>query len=297
VTAASQTSNFGSERPASPPLSLALDFLTARELDSADFIRTAARHGFRSVSLPVQPALGMEHRFRDYELIGDTPSRRAVRGAIDDEGVGVDVAEVIALCDDSDVAALRPALESAAYLGAAGLVAVAVHRDPAGIAESFARLDEMAQEFGLKVLIEYMAISSVNSLGAAVGIIDAIGSTNISVMVDPLHLVRTGGTVEALRALDPRYIGRAQICDGPLASTMDPVEEAIDHRGIPGEGEFPLASFVEALPAGLTLGVEVPLRELIDRGVGPDERIRRALEGTRKVLAQAAAKPLGGMGA
>ena len=58
---------------------------------------------------------------------------------------------------------------------------------------------------------------------------------------------------------------------------------------LPGDGEFPLREFVNALPPGVPIGVEVPMQSLKDRGVGPMERARLAVEAARRVIAQARA--------
>jgi hypothetical protein len=46
-----------------------------------------------------------------------------------------------------------------------------------------------------------------------------------------------------------------------------------------------LREFLQALPRkGLTLAAEVPLRNLVDAGVSGAERIRRVIQGTRKII-------------
>jgi hypothetical protein len=71
--------------------------------------------------------------------------------------------------------------------------------------------------------------------------------------------------------------------------------EALYERMIPGSGEFPLRQFVAALPSDIPIGVEVPLRCLAERGVGPFERARLAVEATRRIIAEARAdsSPMG----
>ena len=98
---------------------------------------------------------------------------------------------------------------------------------------------------------------------------------------DALHLFRTGGTLDALRAVDPAVIGYAQICDGPdLRVTGDYLDEAM-HRMVPGTGVFPLQKFVGILGAQVDLDIEVP-------GFGsqgnPGERAMRAVIASQKLL-------------
>jgi sugar phosphate isomerase/epimerase len=107
-------------------------------------------------------------------------------------------------------------------------------------------------------------------------------------MVDTLHLMRSGSTVAELAAAEPRWIGGAQFSDGPLTMPADQqLHEALSERMLPGDGEFPLREFVRALPQGVPIGLEVPMQSLKDKGVGPLERARLAVEASRRVIAAA----------
>ena len=50
-----------------------------------------------------------------------------------------------------------------------------------------------------------------------------------------------------------------QLCDAPAQAPDDLVAEARTRRLLPGAGELDLAALLDALPAGLAYGVEVPL--------------------------------------
>jgi hypothetical protein len=54
---------------------------------------------------------------------------------------------------------------------------------------------------------------------------------------------------------------------------------------VPGEGDLPLRSFLDVLPDGITIGIEVPMNGLKESGVGPAERVRMAVEGARRLIA------------
>ena len=45
-----------------------------------------------------------------------------------------------------------------------------------------------------------------------------------------------------------------------------------------------MPGFVAALPSEITIGVEVPLQDLREAGIGPAERARRAVEASRRSL-------------
>lgn len=65
--------------------------------------------------------------------------------------------------------------------------------------------------------------------------------------------------------------------------------EAVSERILPGQGELPLREFVRALPREVPIGVEVPMQSLKQRGIGPLERARLAVEASRRIIAEACA--------
>ena len=77
----------------------------------------------------------------------------------------------------------------------------------------------------------------------------------------------------------------AQLCDAPLLRPPEPeyVMEGRTNRLYPGEGGLPLGEFLDALPPGRPLGVEVP--NLASNRHAPTERARLALGMTRRYLA------------
>jgi sugar phosphate isomerase/epimerase len=60
--------------------------------------------------------------------------------------------------------------------------------------------------------------------------------------------------------------------------------EAIGGRLTPGDGALPLGAFTRALPPGTVIGIEVPNTALKDQGISAEERVRRAVAGTRMLL-------------
>ncbi|HEX7526922.1 MAG TPA: hypothetical protein VF327_11475, partial [Gaiellaceae bacterium] len=79
-----------------------------------------------------------------------------------------------------------------------------------------------------------------------------------------------------LRAVAARRLGWVELSDGQWDDLPDPIDETINHRALPGEGEFPIRAYVAALrEAGYSgpWGVEVlseelralPIEEIFDR--------------------------------
>jgi sugar phosphate isomerase/epimerase len=130
-----------------------------------------------------------------------------------------------------------------------------------------------------------MIFSGVKSLKAALAIVAAAGEPNLKVLVDALHWMRAGDTLEALRAAGS--LGYAQLCDGPLESPEGRealIAEARTSRLAPGDGRFPLRALLDAMPASCVASVEVPLPS----GLDPRAHARRLREAARKLVDQKA---------
>lgn len=237
------------------PHPLSLHQLALMELDPLALIRTAHLAGFQKVCLFTQ---GMGGSGFTFPLV--TPeTRRETIAALRDTGIAINNIEVFAIHPEVDVAGYTATLELGAALGGKSATAIIVDPDAARAAENFAKLCELAGAFGIRPAIEFMAMSTVRSIGAAAAIGQAAGYTTGCVAIDALHLIRTGGSPADVAALDPAMIGSVQICDGPLVMPEDRhVHEAMEGRLLPGQGEFPLRAFVESLPKGIGISVETP---------------------------------------
>ena len=103
---------------------------------------------------------------------------------------------------------------------------------------------------------------------------------------DPAHIVglfaelNTGqgviqllGHFADLAALDPAVIGHVQLCDVPMPAQIESyMEEALYERRAPGDGDLPLADFVELVPEDVPIGLETPIRSEAEAGIGPEDR-------------------------
>jgi sugar phosphate isomerase/epimerase len=103
---------------------------------------------------------------------------------------------------------------------------------------------------------------------------------------------RAGETPASLAALDPGLVAYLQICDAGAerpALPPDLMAEARGNRLLPGEGVLPLDAMLDALPEGLSIGVEAPTRELA--GLAFNAAAKRAGEATRAFLSARADYP------
>jgi len=170
-------------------------------------------------------------------------------------------------------------LEAAGALGARRLSVCGDDPDRSRLVANFAALCDLAAPFGIGVDLECMAWRIVSSLPLAVRVAEAAERPNGGVLVDALHLSRTGGAPEDVRGGSPRLIRSAQLCDTRaerLVGDEAIIREARSERLAPGTGHLPLGALLAALPAHAALSVEVPM----ESGASAEEHAFRVCDAT-----------------
>ena len=260
-------------------IALGLAHLTALELAPPALVAEAARAGFGFVGLRVVPATVGGPA---YPTQTGTEAHRALKHVLANEGVRLNDIEFIQLTPDVDVSAFASLFEAAADLGAASITVSGDDDDHARLTAHFADLCDLAQQFGLRVDLEFMRWRAIGSLPQAEAIVREAGKTNGAILVDALHLHRSGGKPGDLIPLPARYLRAAQLCDAGAdipATEAAIIAEAREGRLPPGEGSLPLAGLLDALPVDTSLSVEMPLPALESRA-----RIAAAYQATRRLL-------------
>ncbi|TGD73298.1 sugar phosphate isomerase/epimerase [Mangrovimicrobium sediminis] len=230
--------------------------MCALEIQPLELVRIAAEVGCQEVSVVSQP---LDPANNIFPLV-TADNIAALKQELAATGVGVANIEAFPIAPAAPVEAYRPALELGASLGARGATALLFDTEESRVVETLARFGEVAGEYGLRVGIEFMALSPRwNTLESMRDLVVKVGSSNVGIGIDLLHLVRSGGRPADVLALDPALFAYAQLCDGAnLDVTTDYVEEAVGNRLAPGEGCFPVVDFLRALPAGAAVELEVP---------------------------------------
>jgi sugar phosphate isomerase/epimerase len=261
---------------------LSLAHLTVLDAHPLELIDAAVAGGFDAVGLRLVRPTGA---VATTPVVGDEALIRQLLGRLRDTAIAVLDVESIWIEPDTDVAALRPALEVGQRLGARNVLTMGNDPDEARLTDCFARLCEEAARFDLRVNLEFAAFTRAPSIQAAQRIVDRAGQANGGILIDALHLARSGGTPADIRRIDPRRLAYSQLCDarGPRPATDDALRrEARLDRHYPGTGDLPLTEILDALPAGLPIGVEAPCVE--DAALPVLERARRCGEATRRFL-------------
>lgn len=257
------------------PLSLAP--LTINDAGPLDLIAAAAAGGFEAVTLRVIAPPGLAP--------APPLDVAAVRRRLADTGLRIVAATGMWLTSDFVARKVEAALATAAELGAAWCLAAGYDPDPARLTDSFVDLCETAEGLGLGIALEFMPYLQPRNLAEAVDLLDRAGRRNAGLVIDALHLARSGGTPAEVAALPGGRIAYCQLCDAPRdrPAGLAPREESLRHRLYPGEGELPLRDLLAALPANIMLDLEAPCAA--DAHLSFEERGRRAGEALRRFLA------------
>ncbi len=261
-------------------VTLSLDSLTLTNTSPTEMIRSAAAAGFDFVSLFVQsPPL--------YPASLPTPAMVSECNALmADTGVRVWSLEAFDLSSHEALESYRPALELGARLG--GKAAVVFHlsnpdRDHA--ADLLATFAEIAGEYDLAVNVEPIAMGHTATLQQARDLIRASG-VDAGILYDVWHLVRSGGGVEQLRAIEPELIRYVQVNDGPATvSEEEMTAESLCERLYPGEGEFPLAELLREAPRDVPWGIEAPSLRRASAGVTAEEQAVETMAAMKALIA------------
>ncbi len=238
---------------------LSLAHLSLIACDCETLVRHAADAGFDAVDLRLAPATTTD---RNYSAAGRLMVCRQLLPLLRATGVRVWDVEIIRIDAQTQARDHLPLMEAAALLGARRLKVVAIHPDESHVATVLAELCVLAARFGLVVDLEYMVFTAVRSLAAALRIVRMADQPNLQVLVDALHWMRAGDGLEHIRAAPPALLGYLQLCDGPLSAPEGAallLQEARTARLVPGEGEFPLAALLHAMPRPEMVSLEVPL--------------------------------------
>ncbi len=239
----------------------------------------AAAGGFDAVGIRVT---GRKHGDGSATVVGDASLIRELKRRRDDTGVAITHVTTYWVTPDLTLAEFSPVMDTAAELGAGMIVVNCGYDDEARFVSFMAAYCEAAARSHLKLMLEFMPFSGAKTLEQGVRMVEKTGQPNLGLMMDPLHLARTGGTPAELAQVDPGLIYMVQLCDAPLEKRagLELRAEALTDRLYPGEGGLPLHDFLDAVPRNVQIDVEAPHQR--HARLSPDEQGRMTGEACRR---------------
>jgi sugar phosphate isomerase/epimerase len=247
-------------RPHPTPRHFGIAPLTHLQLSPPEMVTTAADAGYDFVGLRLIPATAEEPQ---HDTRGTTPLVRETARRLHASGLYVADIEIFRLQPTTRIADFEPVLAAGALLGARHALAAPQDADAARLADRVAALAELAAAHGIGVDLEPTPWYEISTLAACAAVIAASGRNDVGLVVDPIHFDRAGETPAAIATLPAAYFRYAQLCDAPAARPTDRatlLHQARAERLMPGDGGLDLAGILRALPAGLPLSLEIPMR-------------------------------------
>jgi sugar phosphate isomerase/epimerase len=132
------------------------------------------------------------------------------------------------------------------------------------IIEAFAALCRDAEGFGTSIGFEFMKSAMIDNLNDARTMVETAGARNGGLILDIVHVVSLGITLDDVRRIPLRYLINAELNDGTLPGS--PRHDPSRARRFCGEGEFDIKGFIRCVQ-GMGYcgpwGVEVFSEELV----------------------------------
>jgi len=113
-------------------------------------------------------------------------------------------------------------------------------------ARNYARLLELGREFGVKPVAEYLGFAEqVNTIEAALQVIDGSQDPDATTVLDPFHCFRGGGPIESIAKLKESQIAISHFNDSPAFPPRHMQQDC--DRVMPGDGIVDLKNYCKLL--------------------------------------------------
>src|SRR3979411_1497856 len=115
------------------------------------------------------------------------------------------------------------------------------------IEEYAALCDDAAGHTDAKIAYEIIPFDpNVNTLEDGIELVTKAGRKNGGLAIDTWHMGKLRIPPEELKRIPGEYLAWVEPASGPVEYMDDPIDEVINHRRLPGEGEFDIPGYVEA---------------------------------------------------
>ncbi len=207
----------------------------------------------------------------------ETWSREVERATVQrarDTGITILDVEPIIVGVEPDVT--ERLIDAAAALEARFVLFTSRVGDWSLVVERFARACTLAAAVSpqLTVVYEFLPAFALGTLDHALRVVADAGCSNGAVLVDNLHLARSGVSPSELRRVDAALLPYLQIADAPRQAPVGAealLHEARHERLWPGEGALPIDELLDVLPE-VPLSFEVRSAALRQSFLVPEER-------------------------
>lgn len=262
------------------PLSLA--YLTVFGCPPVEHVKIAAACGYDMASLRLIAPHGLE---LSHPIVGNAPLIREIKTAAADLGITFYDGEVFTLLPETDINSWLPVIQTAGEFGMPIMQITCEDPELSRAADNLGKIADAAAQHGVAMAIEFMRWRSTATIQDAARLSAAAGRPNVGILLDALHLSRSGGKPADVAALAEGEIRYLQLCDAPMLQPKDNaacIAEARTARMFPGEGGLWLAELMAILPDDMVISIETPHRG--DTSLDFAARAQIGMEKTRHFL-------------
>ena len=248
--------------------------------------RLAAELGCSYITIGLSSPARNPENYPQWSLRTDAALRREFKAVLGALGIAVAIGEGATVLPQVEVDDYAADLDLYAELGAQRIGTRCLDPDLDRSIGQFGRLAEMTAERGFRATtLEYAPYHPLNHLDKAVAMIARVGMPNFRLLIDVMHLYRSGSTPADVALLSPDIIEYIQVCDIRMEpGGNDYLTEATRERLVPGAGEIPLRELLSIIPEHVPLGIEVPMMRMAEAGVGALDRLRPCVEALKAML-------------
>jgi sugar phosphate isomerase/epimerase len=268
---------------------LSLGSLTFVSLAPEQIARTAAAAGFESIG--VRAVGGARAGDPSYSMLDDPSISSRTRSVVTAAGLSVLDVEGIRLTQGwrstSEADRRQGLVECAAEFGARRILVFSELTDENETVAALGEIASRCEGTNVRPALEFAAWSGVTTLTQAVRVSEQVGHPLLGILIDTLHLFRTGGSVQALSALSEPAVSYIQLSDAVATppAGLSAMRRESRSRLIPGQGGLPLSDVLAVLPDTLPISLEVPTTQA---GIDPVEWARRLKHAGEAILSREA---------
>ena len=222
----------------------------------------------------------------DYDLSKNKKLFNETKAVMANTGIRLLDVELARIVDNVDPSSYEPAFATCAELGGRSVLSSIWTDDQTVQLENFAKVCDLAKQFGLTVELEYVPIASIKNLAAALNVLKLVNRSNAGILIDIHHFHRAGDTVEALSEVPKELFHMLHLCDAPveIPSDLEEMRRIMrEAREYPGEGGIDIKSILSVVPC-VPYSIELPKKSVSDR-FGYREHAKRCLETSKAYLA------------
>ncbi|ASP21803.1 inosose isomerase [Antarctobacter heliothermus] len=259
-----------------------LGFLSLGAIPAVNVLEVAAKAGFSAAGIRLT---GRSKNDAEPTIAGNPTAIKELQDTSKQLGVRISNVTTYHIRPESRIEDYLPVLEATAELGCDKIVAASYDVADDVLVDFFSEYADRANQFGIRIAIEFQPYSGIKTLGQADRIVKLAGRQNVGFLIDAFHLARSGGVPKDLSSIDPDRIYFAQICDASINTPegMDLITEARSGRLYLGDGALPVEGLLKHLPDNVELEFEIPV--VSDKDLSPEKKAQIIFDRTSGYLA------------